>query len=80
MLIVVGAPAGHIAPHDRHAAAVAAQQADEDALDHVGLADDDLADLCQHLVDEGALFADQLIHDSDVALHGGASLHRGKDR
>jgi hypothetical protein len=57
---------------EQHVAA--GEQADEDALDHVVLADDDLADLGQHAVHEGALFADELVHDTDVALHGGASL------
>ena len=47
----------------------AGEQADQDALDHVGLADDDLADLGQQLVDERALLGDQLVQCADV-VHG----------
>ena len=50
----------------------AGQQADQDALDHRLLADDDLADLGAELVDEGGLFVDELVDDADV--HGGAQL------
>ena len=50
----------------------AGEQADQDALDHRLLADDDLADLGGQLLDEGGLFVYQLVDDPDV--HGGAQL------
>jgi hypothetical protein len=53
----------------------ARQQPDQDALDHVLLADDDLADLVQQAVDEGALLGDQLVQGTDV-VHGGPSSTR----
>ncbi len=46
------------------------EQPDEDALDHVRLADDDLADLVQQGVDEGALFGDQLVQGAYVVHNG----------
>ena len=45
------------------------EQTDENALDHVGLADDDLADLVHQAFDEGALFGDELVQCPDV-VHG----------
>jgi hypothetical protein len=47
----------------------ATEQADEDALDHVGLADDHLADLGHQVVDEAALLGDELVQCADV-VHG----------
>ncbi len=47
----------------------AGEQADEDALEHVGLPDDDLAHLVDEGVDEGALFGDELVQRADV-VHG----------
>ena len=52
------------------------EQADEDALDHVLLADDDLADLVGEAVDEGALLGDELVQGADV-VHGGAPRKGG---
>src|SRR5207253_3543920 len=45
------------------------EQTDEDPLDHVRLADDDLADLVRDLFDERALARDQLVQRTDV-VHG----------
>jgi hypothetical protein len=47
----------------------AGEQPDQDALDHVRLADNDLADLVREVVDEGALFGDELVQRADV-MHG----------
>ena len=56
---------------EQHVAA--RQQADQDALDHVGLADDHLADLVHQAVDEGALFGDEFIQGTYV-VHSVFSL------
>jgi hypothetical protein len=42
------------------------EQADEDALDHGLLADDDLADFRGQVVDESGLLLDHFIDDTDV--------------
>ena len=57
--------AGHA--FEQHVAA--GEQADEDALDHVALADDDLADLAEQLLGEGRLLLHQLVDDFDVVGH-----------
>src|SRR5262249_15497607 len=44
----------------------AGQEADEDPFDHVPLADDDLPDLVDDPVDEGALGLHQVVHGLDV--------------
>ena len=49
-----------------------AQEADEDPLDHVALADDDLADLGHDVVDEPALLLDERVYGLDVL----GRLHR----
>ncbi len=54
----------------------AREQADEDALDHVLLADDDLADLVEDRVHEGALALDQVVDDTDVVVHSLAPRRR----
>jgi hypothetical protein len=51
----------------------AGEQPDEDALDHVPLADDDLAHFRHDLVDEAALLRDQLVD----RLHVERCLHMG---
>jgi predicted nuclease of predicted toxin-antitoxin system len=48
----------------------AGEQADEDALEHVGLADDDLAHLGGERVDEGALLGDQLVQAARTSCMG----------
>jgi len=59
---------------EQHVAA--RQQADEDALDHVLLTDDDLADLVHEAVGEGALLGHELVQGADV-VHAGLSLRLG---
>ncbi len=63
--------AGHA--FEQHVAA--GQQADQQPLDHVLLADDDAADFGENGVDEGALALHELVDGSDVAVH--ALLGRG---
>ena len=46
------------------------KQADEDALEHVALADDDLAGLLVEHLDEAALLLDALGQRPDVRIHG----------
>ncbi len=48
---------------------------DEDPLDHVLLAHDDLADLVRETVDEGAFLGDELVEGANV-VHGVLSLAR----
>ena len=62
--------AGH--PLQQHVAT--GEQADQDAVDHRLLTDDDLADLGDKLVDEGGLLLDQVVDDANV--HGGKDLLR----
>ncbi len=51
------------------------QQADEDPLDHVRLAYDDLADLVRKTVDEGAFLGHKLVEGANV-VHGGGLAWR----
>ncbi len=53
---------------EQHVAA--GEQADQDALDHVALTDDDLADLGHQIIDEGALLGDNIVQRPDI-LHFG---------
>ena len=45
------------------------QQADDQALDHGVLPDDDPSDLAQQPLDEGALLVDPLLDGLDVVVH-----------
>ena len=70
--------AGHAL--EQHVAA--GEQADEDALDHVALPDDDLLHLAEQPLGEGRLLLHQLVDDFDVIGHGWALsiAHLGKPR
>ena len=57
----------------------AGEQADQHALDHVALTDDDLADLVGQAVDEGAFAGDELVQGTDV-IHGGGRSSGGASR
>ena len=73
-LCVAECPAQAIFPEDD---VPAGQEADQDALDHVGLPDDDLAHLGGERVDEGALLGNQLVQRADVMHKRGVSRKGG---
>ena len=58
---------------EQHVAA--REKPDQDALDHVRLSDDDLADFSEKIVDERALFCDELVQRPDV-LHRACAPER----